>query len=152
MKLWNSIFGKIRHASLPPWNVCHLVIKFLEPLKHAFQGNEAKPELCHRQRLPWCLKIKARGHGLGQQANVFPGTGWGWCWRRGSVPPRRLPPRARAKQVWAVGQIKGTFGNEPDGMSWPICKSHTVVPQSHNLIIIYQEYLLRDVGGKWVSS
>lgn len=60
--------------------------------------------------------------------------------------------RLRAKQVWAAGGIKGTFGYEFDRTSWPICESHTVVPQSHDLIIIYQEYFIRDVGGKWVST
>lgn len=40
---WNGIFGTSRHASLPSWNVHGLLIKFqgAEPLRLAFQGNEA---------------------------------------------------------------------------------------------------------------
>lgn len=47
MKLWKSIFEMPRHASLPSWNVCHLVIQFpgAEPLRLAFQGSEAEPKL-----------------------------------------------------------------------------------------------------------
>lgn len=60
--------------------------------------------------------------------------------------------RAREKQVCIAGGIKESFGYDLDKTSGPICESHTVVPQSHGLIIMYQEYLIRDVGGKWVSS
>lgn len=59
---------------------------------------------------------------------------------------------ARAKQVWVAVGIKESFGYDLDETSGPIRESHTVVPQSHDLIIMYQGYLIRDVGGKWVSS
>lgn len=59
---------------------------------------------------------------------------------------------ARAKQVWFAGGIKKLFGYDFDKKSGPICESHTVVPQSHDLIMVYQESLIRDVGGRRVSS
>lgn len=48
-----------------------------EPLRLAFQGNEAEPKLCHSRWLPQCLQIKARGTGLGDQVYMIPGTGAG---------------------------------------------------------------------------
>lgn len=69
--------------------------------------------------------------GLGEQAGGGTGERVPHC-------PAGCLPRVTAKQVWAAGGIKGTFGHEFDGTSWPICESHTVVPQSHDLITIYQ--------------
>lgn len=50
--------------------------------------------------------------------------------------------------MWAAGGIKGLFEYYSDESSWPICESHTAVPQSHDLIIIQQEYLIRDGEAK----
>ena len=88
MKLWKSIFEMSQHASLHSWNVYYLVIQFpgAEPLRPAFQGNEAEPKLCHSRWLPRCLEIKARGQGLGQQVYVIPGTRWGGAGSRARAP------------------------------------------------------------------
>lgn len=103
VKFWNSIFETSRHAGLPPWNRYHLIIKFPEPLKLAFQGSEAEPELCHSRQLPRGLKIKARGHGLGQQVNTFPGEqGGGVAGDKARNHPAGCPARVREKQVWAA--------------------------------------------------
>lgn len=145
MKLWKSIFEMPRHASLPSWNVCHLVIQFpgAEPLRLAFQGSEVEQNSCHSRWLPRCPEIKVRAHGPGQPVNAMQGGAVG-----GTEPARSRQSPGPAKQVWAAGGIKALHKCDFDELSWPICKSHTVVPRSHDLIIICQKYLIRDMGGE----
>ena len=81
-------------------------------------------------------------------------TGWGSQWARRKVgrwaePSLRAPTGCRPRRAgvdcsWDQSVAWMWF----DESSWPICGSHTVVPRSHDLIIIYQKYLIRDVGGE----
>lgn len=98
---------------------------------------------CHSRWLPRRPEIKVRAHGPGQPVNAMQGGAVG-----GTEPARSRRSPSPAKQVWAAGGIKALLKRDFDESSWPICKSHTVVPRSHDLIIICQKYLIRDMGGE----
>lgn len=93
---------------------------------------------------------QSQGTGAGAIGVCDPGHKVGRCREQSPCPPAGC--WVGAKQVWTAGGIKALFEYDFEESSWPICGSHTVEPGSHDLIIIYQEYLIRKRRRRVVSS
>ena len=144
MNLRKSIFEMPGHASLPSWKCTTSSSNFQGQNRWDLHSKAVRPNQNpgHSRWLPRRPEIKVRVHGPGRPVGAT--QGGAVC---GTEPARSRRPPARGAGVgcsWDQS-VAWMCCDEP---SRPICGSHTVVPRSRDLIIIYQKYLIRDVGGE----